>query len=129
MPHAAIHKLRNAGPASRPDILAAVNAAFIQALKVPVDPHPVRLSEYDRDAFLIPKDAGDGFMLIEATIFPGRSLATKQALYDAILDNLAGLGVERRDVRIVLVETPLENWALRGGTPASELDLGFEVAI
>jgi hypothetical protein len=29
----------------------------------------------------------------------------------------------------VLYEVPLENWGLRGGKPASEIDLGFEIAI
>jgi hypothetical protein len=29
----------------------------------------------------------------------------------------------------VLHEVPLENWGIRGGTPASDVDLGFEVGV
>jgi hypothetical protein len=30
---------------------------------------------------------------------------------------------------IVLLEPPLENWGIRGGRPASEVDLGFKIDI
>ncbi len=129
MPHAAIHRLREAEPKDRQILIRAVNDAMIEALKVPRDTHPVRLCEYDRDAFLIPQDAGKSFTLVEITIYPGRSLDTRRALYQAIVRRLDALGVAGADLRVVLYEVPLENWGLRGGIPASEIDLGFEIAI
>lgn len=129
MPHAAIHRLRGADPKDRQGILRAVNDAMIEALKVPDDTHPVRLCEYDRDAFLVPQGAGNSFTLVEITIFPGRSLETRRSLYKAIVRRLGVLGVAGSDLRVVLYEVPLENWGLRGGIPASEIDLGFEISI
>lgn len=129
MPHTAIHRLRDAGPEDRPAILNAVNDAIVETLKVPQDSHPTRLCEYDRDAFLIPRASTDRFTLVEITVYPGRSLETRRSLYQSVVGRLAALGIEPGDVRVVLYEVPLENWGLRGGQPASEIDLGFEIAI
>lgn len=129
MPHAVIHRLRDAEPQDRRAIILAVNDAIIEALKVPEDTHPTRLCEYDRDAFLIPGESSERFTLVEITVYPGRTLDTRRALYKAVVGRLDALGVAPTDVRVVLYEVPLENWGLRGGTPASEIDLGFEIAI
>ena len=129
MPHAVVHRLRTAQPENRRGVIEAVNRAMIEALRVPDDSHPVRLCEYESDAFLIPSGSSGSFTLIEATIFPGRTPETKRRLYTGLIDRMKGLGVAARDVRIVLYEVPLENWGLSGGTPASEIDLGFEVTI
>ena len=129
MPHAVVHRLRNAQPEHRHGLIEAVNSAMIEALQVPDDSHPVRLCEYESDTFSIPAGSSASFTLIEATIFTGRTLETKRRLYTALIDRLKDLGIAPDDVRVVLYEVPLENWGLRGGTPASEIDLGFEVAI
>ena len=39
------------------------------------------------------------------------------------------LGIAPIDIAIVLQEPPLDNWGLRGGQPASELDLGFNLKV
>jgi phenylpyruvate tautomerase PptA (4-oxalocrotonate tautomerase family) len=46
-----------------------------------------------------------------------------------VVANLAGRGVPASDVLIVLHEVPLESWGVRGGTPASDVDLGLEVGV
>ena len=43
--------------------------------------------------------------------------------------NLAALDVPPHDIKITLIETPPENWGLRGGMPASEIDLGFKIDV
>jgi hypothetical protein len=47
------------------------------------------------------------------------------------VDLLSGgaLNVPANDVLIVLHEPPMENWGVDGGTPASEVDVGFKVDI
>jgi hypothetical protein len=50
-------------------------------------------------------------------------------LYKAIVKNLSEIGVPATDIKIVVVEVPAENWGLRGGLPASEIDLGFKVDV
>ena len=129
MPHAVVHRLRGVSPIGRRAIIEAVNRAFIGALKVPEDTHPVRLCEYDVDAFLIPRQSSAAFTLIEATVYPGRTIETKRRLYTRLIDELGKAGIAAEDIRIVLYEVSLENWGLKGGIPASEIDLGFEVEI
>jgi phenylpyruvate tautomerase PptA (4-oxalocrotonate tautomerase family) len=43
--------------------------------------------------------------------------------------NLGALGIAPDDIFIVLNEVALENWGIRGGVPASEVELGFKVNI
>jgi len=56
-------------------------------------------------------------------MFSRRSMSAKRTPYQAIVRNLAALGVPPLD------ETPPENWGLRGGMPASEIDLGFKIDV
>jgi len=42
---------------------------------------------------------------------------------------LAALGVPTNEIKIVLIEVPPQNWGVRGGLPASEVDLGFKVDV
>ena len=129
MPHAVVNRLSGAPPTSRRAIIEAVNRALVGALKVPEDTHPVRLCEYDADAFLIPRQSSTAFTLIEATVYPGRTIETKRRLYTRLIAELGETGIAAEDIRIVLYEVPRENWGLKGGVPASEIDLGFEVEI
>jgi phenylpyruvate tautomerase PptA (4-oxalocrotonate tautomerase family) len=129
MPHAVIHRLSAADQIDRRAVVDAVNRAFIDVLKVPDDSHPVRMSEYEADAFLIPRQSSGSFTLIEATVYPGRTIDTKRRLYVRMIAELGEVGIAAEDIRIVLYEVPRENWGLKGGIPASEIDLGFKVEI
>ncbi len=63
-------------------------------------------------------------------MFKGRSIEAKKQLFQAIVDNLAkNPGIEGGDIIIVLHEPPLENWGIRGGKPASEVDIGFRIDV
>ena len=62
-------------------------------------------------------------------MFSGRSIGAKRTLYQAIVRNLAALDVPSHDIKITLIETPPKNWGLRGGMPASEIDLGFKIDV
>jgi len=53
----------------------------------------------------------------------------QKELYQNIVANLGKLRILKSDVFIVLHEIPLENWGIRGGVPASEIDLGFKVGV
>jgi phenylpyruvate tautomerase PptA (4-oxalocrotonate tautomerase family) len=77
----------------------------------------------------VPPGKSENYTLIEITLFAGRSLEAKRALYQAIVKNLGALGIAPDDVFIVLNEVALENWGIRGGVPASEVDLGFNVKV
>jgi hypothetical protein len=112
-------------------MVAAVRSALSAALRAPQEDPLVRLLEYRREEFALPYPDrhSDRYTLVEVTLFAGRSMETKRRLYDAIVAALRGFGVGGDDVVIVLHEPPMENWAVSGGLPASEVDVGFKVDI
>jgi phenylpyruvate tautomerase PptA (4-oxalocrotonate tautomerase family) len=116
-------------PAEKAGLLDAIHAAAVEALRIPDEDRTQILTEHPAEAFEIPPGKGDRFTLVEVTMFAGRSLDAKRRLYRAVVRNLGGLGIPPSDVLIILHEVPLENWGIRGGTPASDVDLGFEVGV
>jgi len=59
----------------------------------------------------------------------GRSVEAKRRLYGEIVDRLEPLGIPRDHVSITLRESPAENWGIRGGQAACDVDLGFNVKV
>jgi len=110
-------------------VLDAVHAAMVQAIRIPEHDRVLRLVEHEPEDFAIPPGRSAMFTRIEIMLFAGRTLAAKHQLYQAIVRNLGTLGVPALDIKIVLVEVPAENWGIRGGQPASEVELGFEIKV
>ena len=110
-------------------LIDAVQAALLGALKIPDYDRDVVVDTYDNAARIVPTGRSARFTRIEIKMFSGRSIEAKRALYKAIVENLDALGVPAADVKIILVDIPRENWGLRGGIPASDLDLGFKVDV
>jgi hypothetical protein len=50
-------------------------------------------------------------------------------LYQALVRNLGKLGIPSDDVKVLLRESGAENCGIRGGVPASEVDLGFKIDV
>ena len=107
----------------------AAHAALVEALGIPDNDRVQRIVEHTRDDFELPPGCGDDFVLVEVTMFAGRSRQAKRRLYQALVHNFGTLGVAPTDVFVVLQEPPTENWGIRGGQMASEVDLGFEVQV
>ena len=129
MPLAKIETRCHHPPEQVAALMEAVYQAQRETLKVPEDDRQIRYIEHAPEHFAVPPGKSSRYTLIEIQIFPGRSLAAKRALYQGIVQRFAALGIEPSDVLIVLQEPPLDNWGLRGGVPASELDLGFRLDV
>jgi phenylpyruvate tautomerase PptA (4-oxalocrotonate tautomerase family) len=115
--------------AEKARLLDAVHTAAVEALRIPDEDRTQILTEHPADAFELPPGKGDRFTLIQVTMFAGRSGDAKRRLYQAVVGNLGHLGIPPSDVVIVLHEVALEDWGIRGGRPASDVDLGFEVDV
>nr|WP_238326414.1 tautomerase family protein [Desulfuromonas acetoxidans] len=61
--------------------------------------------------------------------FAGRSLDAKRSLYQAIVNNLEPFGIPKSHVKIMLREITAENWGIRGGQAACDVELGFKVDV
>jgi phenylpyruvate tautomerase PptA (4-oxalocrotonate tautomerase family) len=115
--------------ARKRDFLDAIHSALVEAIKIPADDRVARLVEYKVDDFVTPPQLSPKFTRIAITMFAGRSLDAKRRLYKAITRNLEPFGVAPNSVKIVLVEVPGENWGIRGGHAACDIDLGFDVRV
>jgi phenylpyruvate tautomerase PptA (4-oxalocrotonate tautomerase family) len=129
MPLVRMEIIRGRSLAERKRLLDGVHTALVEAFGIPDDDRTQRVIEHDPENFEIPPGAGERYTLIEITAFPGRSPTAKRHLYQALVHNLGAAGVPASDISVVLHEPPMENWGIRGGKPASEVDLGFRVEI
>jgi phenylpyruvate tautomerase PptA (4-oxalocrotonate tautomerase family) len=110
-------------------VIEAVQSALVSALKIPEKDRDVVIDTYDETSRIVMTGRSQRYTRVEVTLFAGRSMEAKRALYRAVVANLAGLGVPETEVKTILIEVPTENWGLRGGYPASELDLGFKIDV
>jgi phenylpyruvate tautomerase PptA (4-oxalocrotonate tautomerase family) len=111
------------------EIIEAVQSAMLAALKIPDWDRDVTVDTYSETQRIVPIGRSQRFTRVEITMFAGRSIEAKRSLYKTIVQNLAALGVPELEIKIVLNEQPLENWGVRGGLPASEIELSFKVDV
>ncbi|MGF9562515.1 tautomerase family protein [Neorhizobium sp. JUb45] len=110
------------------DLIEAVQRALVSALKIPEHDRCVRLLEYDEDSIITPPGRGPSYLVVEVTLFSGRTTDAKRRLYTTLVEELAAFGVPAGDIKTILVEVPAESWGLKG-LPASELDLGYKIDV
>jgi len=92
--------------------------AAVESLKLKSTDRNIRLIEYE-DGFFQMKPPYE--VLIEISMFTGRTKDTKRKLYQTIVNNLDFSGLANKEiVFIILNEQPLENWGVCGGVPADE---------
>jgi phenylpyruvate tautomerase PptA (4-oxalocrotonate tautomerase family) len=126
MPLVEIQILEGRSADEKRALFDAVHSALMEALKIPDDDRLQRLIEHASEDFEVPSP---GFTIVRITMFPGRSSPVKRTLYQAIVRNLGELGIAGNDVFIVVEEPALQNWGIRGGTPANELQLDLDLNI
>ncbi len=129
MPLVKVSLLKGKAKEDKKALLDAIHSALIEAFKIPENDRNQRILEFESENFDIPEGKTSNYTLIEIVAFPGRSLNAKRKLYQTIVQNLKALDIQPNDLLIVLKEPPLDNWGVRGGTPASEIDLGFKIDV
>ena len=112
-------------------LIEAVHGAVREAFKIKAGDRNVRLVVHEPHRFACPPacEQPDAYTHITIDAFTGRSLDAKRNLYRAIVTNLEPLGIPKNHVKILLRESPRENWGIRGGQAACDVDLGFKVDV
>ncbi|NOU18884.1 MAG: tautomerase family protein [Bacteroidales bacterium] len=129
MPLVRIEIEKGRSPEYKKAILDGVHQALVETIKIPDNDRRQRLYELDADHF---EHTGrtDQYTIIEVTMFKGRSNEAKKALFRRLVDLLiTNPGIPSNDITIIIHEPALENWGIRGGYPASEIDLGFNIKV
>lgn len=131
MPAVLIEIRRTLSPTDEAALIDAVHAALQAAFKIAPGDSNVRLLVHAPHRFACPPHCArpELYTFITIDAFAGRSLEAKRTLYANIVANLGQLGIPRDHVLIVLRETGRENWGIRGGQAACDVDLGFKVDV
>ncbi|WP_166258567.1 tautomerase family protein [Marinobacter salicampi] len=112
-------------------IMETVHAALRDAFQILPGDRNVRLLVHEPNRFECPPDRQkpEFYTHISIDCFAGRSLEAKRLLYTSIVDNLVQFGIPKDHVKIMLREVTAENWGIRGGQAACDVDLGFQVNV
>jgi phenylpyruvate tautomerase PptA (4-oxalocrotonate tautomerase family) len=110
-------------------IANAVHTTLVESFKIPESDRNIRIEEYKAENYILPPGKSMKYVLVEITAFTGRTFGAKQVLYKNIVDNFMKIGMDKMDTTIIIYDVPLENWGIRGGIPACDLDLGFKVNV
>ena len=131
MPHVVIETRREGSEAEESALIGAVHGALVSAFRIPEGDRHVRLLVHAPHRFAVPPEMEQPERFTQITIdaFAGRSIDAKRALYSAIVERLEPLGIPRDHVSILVRDAPRENWGIRGGQAASDVDLGFDVNV
>lgn len=129
MPLVTVTMLKGKSKEFRKSILDVVHSSLVTAFKIPDHDRIQRIIEIDSANYEYPAGKSDKYITIEMTIFPGRSIEAKRTLYREIVAGLKALGIPGDDILIVLQESPLQNWGIRGGYSADQVDMGFKLDV
>ncbi|MCA9839008.1 MAG: tautomerase family protein [Trueperaceae bacterium] len=112
----------------RADLSNAIHSAVVKALSYPEDKRFHRFIALDEGDFIHPVERSNNYLILEILMFEGRSKEAKKQLIRLLYQNLGDLGIAADDLELVMIETPRENWGIRG-LPGDELSLNYKVGI
>ena len=112
-------------------LIDAVQSALLDAFRSPPGDRDLRLLTHAPHRFACPPSCAqpEAYTVISIDCFAGRSLDAKRSLYKNIVDNLAPLGIPPDHIKILLRKIPAQDWGVRGGEAACDVELGFKVDV
>ena len=115
MPIVKVSMLEGKTPEYKKTVLDSIHDGLVESIGIEDWDRFQRVEEFSKSDFEKPDFKSDDFMIIELSIFPGRTKEMKGRLIDCICGNLKNrLAVEPADVFIFINEPPLENWGIGG---------------
>ncbi|ELW83289.1 TPA: tautomerase family protein [Acinetobacter nosocomialis] len=107
----------------------AIHQALIEELKYPVEKRFQRFFSLKPENFIYPSDRSQHYVIIELSMFTGRSTETKKRLIQTLFRNIEQYcRITPQDIEITIFETPKENRGIRGQN-ADELHLNYQVNV
>lgn len=104
-----------------------LHATAGEILGLPADKRFHRFIGLEPEDFIRPPDRSGAYLVIEISMFEGRSVETKKELLRSLMRRISeGLDIAVQDIEITIFETPRANWGIRGQT-GDELRLSYKV--
>jgi len=112
-------------------LMDAVHAVLCEVFMILPDDRNIRFIAHLPHRFACPPTLSDpqAYTLISIDAFARRSIDAKRQLYQGIVKRLETLGIPRDHVKILLRELPQENWGIRGGQAACDVELGYTIEV
>ena len=105
----------------------AIHAALVSALQYPPSKKFQRFIALNEQDFIYPEDRSHNYLIIEISMFEGRSIDAKKMLLRQLFQNIqAQCAISPQDIEITIFETPKHNWGIRGQC-GDELALNYKV--
>ena len=123
-----IYALKSALKNRKSKISDAIHAAVVETLEIPLEKRFHRFFALESDDFLFPADRSSNYLIVEISMFEGRSIAVRKSLVRALFSQLESIGIAPQDVEITIFETPRHNWGIRGQC-GDEIGLSYTVEI
>ncbi len=106
-----------------------IHASVIEVLQLTPEKRFHRFFPLDKSDFYYPSDRSDNYLILEISMFEGRSVETKKQLIHLLIKNISEkLNISVYDIEITIFETPKYNWGIRG-LPGDELILNYKVEV
>ncbi|MXY42592.1 MAG: tautomerase family protein [Dehalococcoidia bacterium] len=113
----------------RQELSETIHSCVVDALGFPSEKRFHRFFPLDREDFLFPPDRSDRYTIIEISMFEGRSQESKGTLIRMLYERIGrNLGISAQDIEITIVESPMQNWGIRGMV-GDELNLSYRVDV
>jgi phenylpyruvate tautomerase PptA (4-oxalocrotonate tautomerase family) len=107
----------------------AIQAAVVSALEYPPQKWVHRFFPMSEEDFVWGMERSDRYTIVEVSMFTGRTAEAKRRLILELFANLQdAVGLDPNDLEITIVETPRENWGIRG-LPGNEVGLDYRVDV
>jgi phenylpyruvate tautomerase PptA (4-oxalocrotonate tautomerase family) len=124
-----IYGLRSNLEKHRAELSESIHKSVMEALNYPPEKRFHRFIVLEQEDFVFPSDRSQQYTIIEISMFEGRSIEAKKSLVLALFKNIeSACGIKANDIEITILETPKENWGIRG-KPGDELTLSYKVNV
>ena len=115
MPVVKVSMLEGKTPEYKKTVLDCIHDGLVESIGIEDWDRFQRVEEFAKEDFEKPDFKSDDFMIIEISLFPGRTKELKGKLIETVAGNLnRRLSVAPSDIFIVISEPPLENWGIGG---------------
>ncbi|MEA5606218.1 tautomerase family protein [Nostoc sp. UHCC 0252] len=106
-----------------------IHTSLIEVLQITPEKRFHRFFPLDKSDFYYPSDRTNNYLIIEISMFDGRSVETKKDLIRLLIKNInIKFNIPADDIEITIFETPKSNWGIRG-LPGDELILNYKVEV
>lgn len=124
MPVAKLHVSAELPPGRVRELAEAVRHAVVRCLDIPPEFGKVIVYTAPLEQRSVHQSRDPGFAFVELHLFSGRPPGVKAGLFKA-LDQVVRehTGLSPENVFIQLLESPRQDWGLRGGQQADEMEL------